>query len=225
MRRPVPISFPRARSRTRPRRSISIAGFMPFESRPKSRRHVRYRCVRARCRTAHRVVFVDRFHDDRRGASSRVKGAHPAPSWEPTNRRRGSDGMGIRGIRRRALGSTCHSYLPVWRRSAGSTLAAASCWRWGSPRRKRSPKPAASRPICAGRMTFCSSGKKCAGILAQTEGDAIVAGIGINVGHTEFPDGYSRNGYVAGSMERARRAARGSAGGAGTRRSMNMWTF
>ena len=29
--------------------------------------------------------------------------------------------------------------------------------------------------------------KKCAGILAQVEGDAIVAGIGINVGHTEFP--------------------------------------
>lgn len=31
-------------------------------------------------------------------------------------------------------------------------------------------------------------GKKCAGILAQMEGDAIVAGIGINVGHTEFPE-------------------------------------
>jgi BirA family biotin operon repressor/biotin-[acetyl-CoA-carboxylase] ligase len=30
-------------------------------------------------------------------------------------------------------------------------------------------------------------GKKCAGVLAQTEGDAIIAGIGINVGHTEFP--------------------------------------
>jgi BirA family transcriptional regulator, biotin operon repressor / biotin---[acetyl-CoA-carboxylase] ligase len=30
--------------------------------------------------------------------------------------------------------------------------------------------------------------KKCAGILAQMEGDAIVAGIGINVGHTEFPE-------------------------------------
>jgi BirA family transcriptional regulator, biotin operon repressor / biotin---[acetyl-CoA-carboxylase] ligase len=29
--------------------------------------------------------------------------------------------------------------------------------------------------------------KKCAGILAQIEGDAIVAGIGINVGHTSFP--------------------------------------
>lgn len=31
-------------------------------------------------------------------------------------------------------------------------------------------------------------GKKCAGILAQIEGDAIVAGIGINVNHTVFPD-------------------------------------
>jgi BirA family biotin operon repressor/biotin-[acetyl-CoA-carboxylase] ligase len=30
--------------------------------------------------------------------------------------------------------------------------------------------------------------KKCAGILAQMEGDAIVAGIGINVGHTGFPE-------------------------------------
>jgi BirA family biotin operon repressor/biotin-[acetyl-CoA-carboxylase] ligase len=30
--------------------------------------------------------------------------------------------------------------------------------------------------------------KKCSGILAQMEGDAIVAGIGINVGHTEFPE-------------------------------------
>ncbi|MEQ1947737.1 MAG: biotin--[acetyl-CoA-carboxylase] ligase [Bryobacteraceae bacterium] len=30
-------------------------------------------------------------------------------------------------------------------------------------------------------------GKKCAGILATKEGDAIVAGIGINVGHREFP--------------------------------------
>src|SRR5580704_7319190 len=30
-------------------------------------------------------------------------------------------------------------------------------------------------------------GKKCAGILAQLEGDAIVAGIGINVNHTAFP--------------------------------------
>src|SRR6202142_2440869 len=29
--------------------------------------------------------------------------------------------------------------------------------------------------------------KKCAGILAQFEGDAVIAGIGINVGHTQFP--------------------------------------
>jgi BirA family biotin operon repressor/biotin-[acetyl-CoA-carboxylase] ligase len=29
--------------------------------------------------------------------------------------------------------------------------------------------------------------RKCAGILAQTEGSAIVAGIGINVNHTNFP--------------------------------------
>ena len=29
--------------------------------------------------------------------------------------------------------------------------------------------------------------RKCAGILAQLEGDAVVAGIGINVNHTEFP--------------------------------------
>jgi len=32
-------------------------------------------------------------------------------------------------------------------------------------------------------------GKKCAGILAQLDGQAIVAGIGINVNHEEFPDG------------------------------------
>ena len=31
-------------------------------------------------------------------------------------------------------------------------------------------------------------GKKCAGILAQLEGSAIVAGIGINVNHTAFPE-------------------------------------
>ena len=30
-------------------------------------------------------------------------------------------------------------------------------------------------------------GKKCAGILAQLEGDAVVAGIGINVNHSNFP--------------------------------------
>ncbi len=29
--------------------------------------------------------------------------------------------------------------------------------------------------------------KKCAGILAQIEGDAVIAGIGINVGHSSFP--------------------------------------
>jgi len=29
--------------------------------------------------------------------------------------------------------------------------------------------------------------KKCAGILAQMEGDAVIAGIGINVGHASFP--------------------------------------
>jgi len=29
--------------------------------------------------------------------------------------------------------------------------------------------------------------KKCAGIMAQIEGDAVIAGIGINVGHTSFP--------------------------------------
>jgi BirA family biotin operon repressor/biotin-[acetyl-CoA-carboxylase] ligase len=29
--------------------------------------------------------------------------------------------------------------------------------------------------------------KKCAGIIAQIEGDAIIAGIGINVGHSSFP--------------------------------------
>ncbi len=32
------------------------------------------------------------------------------------------------------------------------------------------------------------NGKKCAGILARAEGSAILAGIGINVGHTSFPD-------------------------------------
>ncbi len=32
------------------------------------------------------------------------------------------------------------------------------------------------------------NGKKCAGVLAQLEGDTIIAGIGINVGQTEFPD-------------------------------------
>jgi BirA family biotin operon repressor/biotin-[acetyl-CoA-carboxylase] ligase len=31
-------------------------------------------------------------------------------------------------------------------------------------------------------------GKKCAGVLAQLEGDKIIAGIGINVSQTEFPD-------------------------------------
>jgi BirA family biotin operon repressor/biotin-[acetyl-CoA-carboxylase] ligase len=31
--------------------------------------------------------------------------------------------------------------------------------------------------------------RKCAGILAQLEGDAIVAGIGVNVNHSEFPRG------------------------------------
>jgi BirA family biotin operon repressor/biotin-[acetyl-CoA-carboxylase] ligase len=30
-------------------------------------------------------------------------------------------------------------------------------------------------------------GRKCAGILAQLEADAVIAGIGINVSHTEFP--------------------------------------
>ncbi len=29
--------------------------------------------------------------------------------------------------------------------------------------------------------------KKCAGILAQMEGDAVIAGIGINVSHASFP--------------------------------------
>jgi len=32
------------------------------------------------------------------------------------------------------------------------------------------------------------NGKKCAGVLAQLEGDTIIAGIGINVSQTEFPD-------------------------------------
>jgi len=31
------------------------------------------------------------------------------------------------------------------------------------------------------------NGKKCAGVLAQLEGDAIIAGIGINISQTEFP--------------------------------------
>jgi BirA family biotin operon repressor/biotin-[acetyl-CoA-carboxylase] ligase len=31
------------------------------------------------------------------------------------------------------------------------------------------------------------NGRKCAGILAQLEADAVIAGIGINVSHTEFP--------------------------------------
>lgn len=32
------------------------------------------------------------------------------------------------------------------------------------------------------------NGKKCAGVLAQLEGDTIIAGIGINVSQTQFPD-------------------------------------
>jgi BirA family biotin operon repressor/biotin-[acetyl-CoA-carboxylase] ligase len=32
------------------------------------------------------------------------------------------------------------------------------------------------------------NGKKCAGVLAQLEGDTIITGIGINVSQTEFPD-------------------------------------
>ncbi len=31
--------------------------------------------------------------------------------------------------------------------------------------------------------------RKCAGVIAQLEGGAVIAGIGINVGQTEFPDG------------------------------------
>jgi BirA family biotin operon repressor/biotin-[acetyl-CoA-carboxylase] ligase len=31
------------------------------------------------------------------------------------------------------------------------------------------------------------NGRKCAGIMAQIEGDAVIAGFGINVGHTSFP--------------------------------------
>jgi BirA family transcriptional regulator, biotin operon repressor / biotin---[acetyl-CoA-carboxylase] ligase len=31
------------------------------------------------------------------------------------------------------------------------------------------------------------SGRKCAGILAQVEGDVLIAGVGINVGQTQFP--------------------------------------
>jgi BirA family biotin operon repressor/biotin-[acetyl-CoA-carboxylase] ligase len=32
------------------------------------------------------------------------------------------------------------------------------------------------------------NGRKCAGVLAQAEGDAVIAGIGINVSQTRFPD-------------------------------------
>ncbi len=39
--------------------------------------------------------------------------------------------------------------------------------------------------------------KKCAGILAQMEGDAVIAGIGINVGHSSFPPDHRAAGYFA----------------------------
>ncbi len=42
-------------------------------------------------------------------------------------------------------------------------------------------------PIFAGPTMFCSDGRKCAGVLAQLEGGAVIAGIGINVSQTEFP--------------------------------------
>ena len=46
-------------------------------------------------------------------------------------------------------------------------------------------------------------GKKCAGIFAQMECDAIIAGIGINVGHSEFP-AEIREIATSLAMERAR---------------------
>ena len=39
--------------------------------------------------------------------------------------------------------------------------------------------------------------KKCAGILAQMEGDAVIAGIGINVGHVELSAGDHAAGDLA----------------------------
>jgi BirA family biotin operon repressor/biotin-[acetyl-CoA-carboxylase] ligase len=36
-------------------------------------------------------------------------------------------------------------------------------------------------------LPLSRSAKKCAGILAQLEGEAVVAGIGVNVNHTAFP--------------------------------------
>ena len=61
--------------------------------------------------------------------------------------------------------------------------------------------------------------KKCAGILAQMEGDAVIAGIGINVGHSQFSAGHRGAGDVAAAGGRVglARSAAGRPGECGRR--------
>ena len=57
------------------------------------------------------------------------------------------------------------------------------------------------------------NGKKCAGVLAQLEGETIIAGIGINVSQTEFPDDLETPATSL-LLEGVTRLARRLAGGA-----------
>ena len=68
-------------------------------------------------------------------------------------------------------------------------------------------------------------GRKCAGIIAQLDGDAVIAGIGINVSQTEFPPEFEATslrlsgahgrarGYSGEAAPRGRPLLRGAAGG------------
>ena len=66
--------------------------------------------------------------------------------------------------------------------------AAGHAWRWASRRRRRSRNVAGVAPDLRWPNDVLVNGRKCAGILVQLHDGVLIAGIGINVNHTAFPE-------------------------------------
>ena len=152
---------------------------------------------------------IHRFHHDRSQPSGRRWLCTPAPSLAPKNKPPGKAAMGALGIPSRAralcfhrpaksvrpgLAAGCHSRLGLGRSEAIQKACDLACdLRWPND--------------------VLIQSKKCAGILTQLEGQAIVAGIGINVNHSAFPDELNAIATSLTNRERPPAFARKASGG------------
>ena len=112
------------------------------------------------------------------------RAVRPELSWGLTGRRRALDARGTPGILEPGLGL----YVSIVLRLAlGSESLPLAMLALGLATQQAIAEVTGLAPDLRWPNDVLLEEKKCAGILAQIEVDAVIAGIGINVGHASFP--------------------------------------